>query len=120
MEPADPDKRFFVRLSLEAVSSCCRFCLRRTGYKPVVVVNLMDSDSSAEFTFYCTTCYKKLRELALPSMPSLPALEHFEKKPDMIRVPAYLIKDNDPFKLFFPDPIDLGLWRQKLHGIKPK
>jgi hypothetical protein len=101
-----------VRVYSQVASSKCRLCLCRSyPQEKLVFVELYPGP---RLEVYCEACYGQLREQALGDIRDLPAPEALGRRGVTVEVPAYVVKDNTAFRLYYPaDDIDLGLLRQR-------
>lgn len=104
-----------VLFSLRKVCSQCRLCLiRHTAGEFNVYIKAYDGHQTA--TYYCPECYGYLRQRALEEVayPEISMLALKGKSGLEITVPMWLVKDRDPLKLYYPEPlIDLPLYRKR-------
>lgn len=94
------------------VSSVCRLCELRV--ERIYTLKIMPV---GRLSIYCPACFDFLLERA-ESHIHIPKPE--VRKPARLNIPQYLIKNEDPLRMFYPDdPIDLGLYRQRMRNKPP-
>lgn len=104
-----------VSIAQACLCSACRLCHLRNkpnpqgGFEPMVEIEA--TLHVPHRVYYCVVCYDFLKVKAVEGGSDLPDSSAL---PWTGIVPAYLVKDLDPLRLFYPeDNIELGAWRQK-------
>jgi hypothetical protein len=115
---ADFNSTCKVNVTLACVCSQCRLCKQRNkavkgNVSPLVEVETFCPGSSAKRSYYCSECYEYLLA-RMEDQKLLPALIKIKDSAQESEVPLYLVKQDDPLRLYYPtDEIDLGLWKKK-------
>lgn len=105
-----------VMIAARKVSAQCRLCLLRPPADSLLVY-VKVYDGSQAFSYFCPDCYDYLRQRAFDDFKVedfgvllLRGIHGVE-----LGIPAYYIKEHNPFLLYYPEPtIDLPLYRQRL------
>lgn len=105
-----------VMFAARKASSQCRLCLHRPA-ADAILAYVKVYDGSQASSYYCPDCYEFLRQRAFEDFQVeafgvllLRGIHGVE-----MGIPAYYIKDHNPFTLYYPEPtIDLPLYRQRL------